>query len=101
MSGQNIYDNDAFFENFRNSRSKEVNFNDCIETPILFSMLPDLRGKKILDIGCGMGQRNRFSESIFLKKCWNTPERITARKISFISGWPWRIQIRSAISSIW
>ena len=56
MSGQNIYDNDAFFENFRNSRSKEVNFNDCIETPILFSMLPDLRGKKILDIGCGMGQ---------------------------------------------
>ena len=63
MSGQNIYDNDAFFENFRNSRSREVNFNDCIETPILFSMLPDLRGKKILDIGCGMGQHARkFSE---------------------------------------
>ena len=60
MSGQNIYDNDAFFENFRNSRSKEVNFNDCIETPILFSMLPDLRGKKILDIGCGMGQHAKM-----------------------------------------
>ena len=56
MSGQNIYDNDSFFENFRTSRSQEVNFNDCIETPILFSMLPDLRGKRILDIGCGMGQ---------------------------------------------
>ena len=56
MAGQNIYDNDAFFENFRNSRSQEVNFNDCIETPILFAMLPDLRGKKVLDIGCGMGQ---------------------------------------------
>ena len=63
MSGQNIYDNDAFFENFRNSRSREVNFNDCIETPILFSMLPDLRGKKILDIGCSMGQHaKKFSE---------------------------------------
>ena len=56
MSRQNIYDNDAFFERFRSSRNREVNFNDCIETPILFSMLPDLRGKTILDIGCGMGQ---------------------------------------------
>ena len=56
MAGQNIYDNDTFFENFRNSRSQEVNFNDCIETPILFAMLPDLRGKKVLDVGCGMGQ---------------------------------------------
>ena len=56
MAKQNVYDNEAFFENFRNSRSSEVNFNDCIETPILFGMLPDLRGKAILDIGCGMGQ---------------------------------------------
>ena len=59
MSKQNIYDNDAFFENFQSSRSSDVNFNDCIETPILFSMLPDLHGKKILDIGCGMGQHAR------------------------------------------
>ena len=56
MSKQNVYDSDAFFESFRNSRSNEVNFNDCIETPILFAMLPDLHGKVILDIGCGMGQ---------------------------------------------
>ena len=56
MSKQNVYDNDAFFENFRRSRDDQVNFNDCIETPILFSMLPDLRGKTVLDIGCGMGQ---------------------------------------------
>jgi len=63
MSGQNIYDNDAFFEDFRSSRSREVNFNDCIETPILFAMLPDLHGKKILDIGCGMGQHaKQYSE---------------------------------------
>ena len=59
MSKQNIYDNEAFFENFQSSRSNDVNFNDCIETPILFSMLPDLHGKKILDIGCGMGQHAR------------------------------------------
>ncbi len=63
MAKQNVYDNDAFFEDFRNSRSHEVNFNDCIETPILFAMLPDLRGKTILDIGCGMGQHaKRFAD---------------------------------------
>ena len=56
MSKQNVYDNKDFFENFRSSRDKEVNFNDCIETPILLAMLPDLHGKEVLDIGCGMGQ---------------------------------------------
>ena len=59
MSRQNIYDDDAFFEHFRSSRSNQVNFNDFIETPILSGMLPDLHGKKILDIGCGMGQHAR------------------------------------------
>ena len=59
MSKQNIYDNDTFFDNFRSSRSNEVNFNDCIETPIIFAMLPDLYGKVILDIGCGMGQHTK------------------------------------------
>ena len=56
MAQQNIYDNDIFFENFKGLRSKEINFNDCIETPILLSMLPDVCGKCVLDIGCGMGQ---------------------------------------------
>ena len=56
MSKQNIHDNEEFFESFKDNRSKDVNFNDCIETPIILSMLPDLHGKKILDIGCGMGQ---------------------------------------------
>ena len=59
MSKQNIYDDDVFFENFRSSRSSPANFNDCVETPILLAMLPDLKGKAILDIGCGMGQHAR------------------------------------------
>ena len=63
MSKQNVYDDKDFFENFQSSRSNDVNFNDCIETPILFGMLPDLHGKKVLDIGCGMGQHARqYSE---------------------------------------
>lgn len=56
MAKQNIYDNEMFFENFRDMRSQKINFNDCIETPMLLAMLPKLHGKKILDIGCGMGQ---------------------------------------------
>ena len=56
MSQQNVYDNEIFYENFKNLRSDEINFNDIIETPILTAMLPDLKGRKILDIGCGMGQ---------------------------------------------
>lgn len=56
MAQQNIYDNETFFEDFKEKRSNEVNFNDLIETPILLAMLPDLHGKNILDIGCGMGQ---------------------------------------------
>ena len=33
MSKQNIYDNDVFFENFKNSRADKINFNDCIDPP--------------------------------------------------------------------
>ena len=56
MAQQNIYDNDAFYENFKGLRSNEINFNEVIETPIITAMLPPLKDKKILDIGCGMGQ---------------------------------------------
>ncbi|MDO5400882.1 MAG: class I SAM-dependent methyltransferase [Eubacteriales bacterium] len=55
MSKQNIYDNEVFFEDYERIRSDKINFNDLIETPILHSMLPKLQGKKVLDIGCGMG----------------------------------------------
>ena len=54
MAKQNIYDNEVFFEDFKNNRANEINFNDCIETPILLSMLPNLHEKTVLDIGCGI-----------------------------------------------
>ncbi len=56
MGKQNIYDNENFFDYFREIREREANYNDLIETPIVLEMLPDLKGKKVLDIGCGMGQ---------------------------------------------
>ena len=63
MSKQNIYDDENFFDDFQKNRGDKLNFNDCIETPILLSMLPPLQGKKVLDIGCGMGQHaKQYSE---------------------------------------
>ena len=56
MAQQNIYDNEVFFDNFKGLRSDEINFNEVIESPIITAMLPDMKGKKVLDIGCGMGQ---------------------------------------------
>ena len=53
MSKQNIYDNDAFFEHFRSNRENEVNFNDCVETPILLAMLSQykwLSKSKVVEI---------------------------------------------------
>ena len=55
MAKQNIYDDETFFKDYQNHRDSEINFNTCIETPILLAMLPDMHGKNVLDIGCGMG----------------------------------------------
>lgn len=63
MAKQNIYDNEIFFDKFKSIRSNKINYNDLVETPILLAMLPNLQGKKILDIGCGMGQHaKQYSE---------------------------------------
>lgn len=56
MAKQNIYDNAAFFEGYKKIRDNEANANNLFEIPALFSMLPDLNGKKVLDLGCGFGE---------------------------------------------
>lgn len=56
MAKQNIYDNEIFFEGYKKIRENEANANDLFEIPALFSLLPDLKKKKILDLGCGFGE---------------------------------------------
>ncbi len=64
MAQQNIYDNQTFFEGYKKIRENEVNANNLFEIPALFSMLPDLKDKTILDLGCGFGKHcKRFVES--------------------------------------
>ena len=56
MSRQNIYDNETFFEGYKSLRGNENCANNLFEKPALFSLLPDLRGKRVLDLGCGYGE---------------------------------------------
>lgn len=57
MAKQNIFDNETFFEGYMNLRKREVNANNLFEIPTLYSLMPELKGKKILDLGCGSGER--------------------------------------------
>lgn len=63
MAQQNIYDDEIFFERYKKLRNNEVNANNLFEIPALFSMMPDLKGKRVLDLGCGFGEHcKRFVE---------------------------------------
>ena len=55
MAQQNIYDNKIFFEGYKKIRENEINANNLFEIPALFSMMPKLKGKRVLDLGCGTG----------------------------------------------
>lgn len=56
MSKQNVYDNQTFFDGYKKIRESEENANDLFEIPALLSLLPDLKGKTVLDLGCGFGE---------------------------------------------
>ena len=56
MTMQNIYDNEIFFNGYSNIRENENNANNIFEKPALFSLLPTLNNKTVLDLGCGYGE---------------------------------------------
>ena len=63
MAQQNIYDDEIFFEGYKKIRDNKINANNLFEIPALFSMLPDLKNKRVLDLGCGFGEHcKRFIE---------------------------------------
>ncbi|SPX42217.1 SAM-dependent methyltransferase [Haemophilus influenzae] len=47
-----VYDKDNFFELYQKLRSNPISLNEIIEKPTMLSLLPDLKGKKLLDLGC-------------------------------------------------
>lgn len=56
MCRQILFDNEIFFEGYRAIRQNPDCANLLTEKPALFSMLGDIRGKRILDLGCGYGE---------------------------------------------
>jgi SAM-dependent methyltransferase len=52
---QNIYDNPSFFEEYSRLTRSVEGLDGAPEWPALRALLPDLRGLRIVDLGCGYG----------------------------------------------
>jgi len=52
---QNIYDRPDFFAGYATLDRSVRGLAGAPEWPVLRSMLPDLRGRRVLDLGCGYG----------------------------------------------
>lgn len=55
MNEQNIFDNETFFNGYRELRATDANYNEQLEQPAMSKLLPDINGKSVLDLGCGYG----------------------------------------------
>jgi SAM-dependent methyltransferase len=52
---QNIYDNEEFFQAYSKLERSVRGLDGAPEWPALRALLPNLRGLKVLDLGCGFG----------------------------------------------
>lgn len=52
---QNIYDNPEFFAGYSQLSRSVAGLDGAAEWPALRAMLPDPRGRRVVDLGCGFG----------------------------------------------
>ena len=58
---QNKYDDPAFFANYSQMARSTAGLEAAGEWPAFRAMLPDLRDKRVLDLGCGFGWHCRYA----------------------------------------
>jgi ubiquinone/menaquinone biosynthesis C-methylase UbiE len=59
--GQNVYDDPDFFAGYKSLRQHDSGLNEALEIPALRSLMPNLDGKRVLDLGCGFGDFARHA----------------------------------------
>lgn len=66
---QNIYDDKNFSEKYDELRivQRGLNANDLIEIPAFRNIMPDVKDKKILDLGCGYGENDKYYKELGAK----------------------------------
>ncbi|WJR67854.1 class I SAM-dependent methyltransferase [Neorhizobium sp. CSC1952] len=58
---QNIYDTPEFFEGYSRLGRSVHGLAGAAEWPVIRSLLPDLKQKRVVDLGCGFGWFSRFA----------------------------------------
>lgn len=58
---QNIYDSPEFFDNYRGLSRSMYGLDGAPEWPAVRSLLPDLAGARVIDLGCGFGAFARWA----------------------------------------
>lgn len=57
---QNIYDNPEFFSGYSQLPRQVHGLDGAPEWPAIQAMLPDLAGRRVVDLGCGFGWASRW-----------------------------------------
>src|SRR5437667_881370 len=53
---QNVYDDPRFFAGYAQMERFGAGWDQAVEQPSFLALLPDVAGRRVLDLGCGVGQ---------------------------------------------
>ena len=60
LEGGSFYDDGDVFSTYMQHRAWPTNPNDTIEEPVFLGVLGDVRGHRVLDLGCGDARSGRY-----------------------------------------